>query len=259
MIKNKESFTVNIDGKDMEISVVKPDVETMRKGQMEFNRVFNDAIKSEAPLRKFLGKLLIEKGVWSAEKQLKLIEMQTSMVEDISKLKNGGMKLSEGRKLAIKINQARNEIRQLISEQAEMDSLTAEGQGENARFNYYVFACTFKDDGELYFASLDDYYRRYDEGDEVAVRAAYILADLMAGLNKNDDNLPENQFLKKYKFIDKEGRFVNKDGKFVDADGNLVNENGERVNENNELIDNEGNVINKVEPQPFIDDDGNSV
>lgn len=259
MIKNKESFTVKVDGKDKEFCVVKPGVEVMRKAQMEYNRVLNDAIESKAPFRKSLGQILIDRGIWSTEKQLKLIEMQTELNDSVLKLGNGGMKLySEARKLAIRINSLRQSIRELITEQAEMDSMTAEGQAENAKFNYYVYACTLNDKGEQYFDSLDDYYKRWDEGSAVAQKAASLLGELLAGLDNNDDNLPEIQFLKKYNFIDEQGRFV-KDGKFVDVEGNLVNEKGERINEKGQLVDSKGEVIKKEEPKPFLDEEGKEV
>lgn len=144
----------------------------------------------------------------------------------------------------------------MISDVADFRSKTVEGQSENAKFDYLVFACTFTADNKPYFKSFEEYQNQ--KSTLAGVRAAEKLAELLYTYNADwTANLPEMKFLKKYKMVDSELRLINKDGKFVDSDGNLINADGE-------LVDEAGNPVQSVntvveEPQPFLDDDGNPV
>jgi hypothetical protein len=87
----------------------------------------------------------------------------------------------------------------------------------------------------------------------------------MYGLDNNyEKSLPENKFLKKYKFVDDNLRLVNKDGHFVNEDGKLIDENGRFVDENGNFVDRDGNRVDAdgeyvVDSKPFLDDEGNPV
>ena len=84
------------------------------------------------------------------------------------------------------------------------------------------------------------------------------MASKLYGLDDNyEKNLPENKFLKQYKFVDDNLRFINKDGKLVDQDGRLIDENGRYINQNGEYVDKEGNLVDDkgdyvVQFQPFL-------
>jgi len=121
----------------------------------------------------------------------------------------------------------------------------------------------YNDTKEPYFKSYEDYNNR--STDSVAILAAQNLANMLYGLDDNyEEKLPENKFLKQYKFIDSKLRLINKDGKLVDEKGRLINENGRFINEQGQLIDKDGNLVDQdgdyiVEFSPFLDDSGKPI
>ena len=138
-------------------------------------------------------------------------------------------------------------------------------KADNAKFNYLVYACTVYTDNhsKKYFDSYEDYTNRSTSPE--AITAAQNLANMIYGLEENyDAKLPENKFLKNYKFVDEKLRFINKDGKLVDSEGRLVNEDGRYINDKGELIDKEGNRVDEngeylIDFTPFLDENGNPI
>ena len=156
-------------------------------------------------------------------------------------------------------------MRELISVRTNLDNHTAEGQADNARFNYLISAC-------LVYSSNKDkkYFKNYEEylskaAEPIAIKAAQVLANMLYGLdNDYEKKLPENKFLIKYKFVDNKLRLVNKEGKLVDNEGRLIDEFGRFINEKGEYVDKNGNLVDEngdyiTDFKPFTDDDGNPI
>ena len=264
MIMQTRTFTALVDGKETEFVVKSPSLQDQRDAQKVYNQAFTDAIKSKSVVRAKLDDLLKDQGLWNEEKQAKLLEMQRSLTDYEKSLAKGGIPFRQAKQVALDMQKIRLDIRDLISVRTSLDNHSAEGQADNARFNYLVSVCVvYKDSDKKYFNNLEDYLER--AGDPVAQQGAQTLANMLYGLDNNfEHNLPENKFLKKYKFIDDNLRFINKDGKFVDADGNLVDENGYYINSDGEKVDKYGNRLDEkgeyiVDSQPFLDDDGKPI
>jgi hypothetical protein len=92
------------------------------------------------------------------------------------------------------------------------------------------------------------------------------LSAILASKRENDyeEKLPENKFLKQYKFVDDKLRLVNKEGKLVDEKGRLIDNNGRFINETGQFVDKNGNLVDDkgdyvVEFSPFLDDNGKPV
>jgi hypothetical protein len=241
-----------------------PSLQDQREAQKVYNQAFTDAIKSKSVVRAKLDDLLEDQGLWNDDKQAKFTSLQKDLLEGEKRLAKGGFSLNEAKDLAIKMKNIRDEIRDLISVRTSLDNHSAEGQADNARFNYLVSVCVvYNDTMQPYFKDLEDYINRSSE--KVAILGAQNLANMLYGLdNEYESNLPENKFLKKYKFIDDQLRLVDKKGRLIDADGRLINETGRLINENGEFVDRFGNIVDKdgdyvVDTQPFLDDDGNPI
>ena len=121
----------------------------------------------------------------------------------------------------------------------------------------------YKDSGEQYFASLEDYLNRVHEP-IVSEAVKQYLSLAMPGLDTPDAELPENQFLIRFGYVDDKLRLINEDGHLVDVDGNLVNEDGFYVNKKGERVDVNGRLLDEnndyvVEQLPFLDDDDNPI
>jgi hypothetical protein len=260
---DKIEFKAVVNGEEKDLYVRRPNYEERREGQKVYNRAFNDAIQSKATLRIKLNDVLEEQGLWSKEKQRKFDTLREEVLNLERRLQAGGMKLAEGRAIALQIKKLRNDIFNLTLPRIEVDAHTAERQSEDSRFNYFASKCSFYKDDTPAFANLDDYLNQGTE--DYAIACAEKLAKLLYNADdKYEDNLPENKFLKKFKFIDIKGRLINKDGHLVDEDNRLVNEDGRYVNEKGELVDIHGRKVDQdgnfvVEFSPFLDDDGNPI
>lgn len=258
-----KEFKVTVDGKVSEFVVKSPTFPQQREAQKIFNQAFTDAVKSGSVVRDRMNDLLTEQGLWSDKKEEEFKSLQKQILDNERQLARGGIKLSDARELALKTHDLRAELRELISARTSLDVHSAEGQADNARFNYYVSACVYNKDGSNYFSSLDDYMER--NTDPVAVQGAQTLANMMYGLDANyEKNLAENKFLRKYKFVDEELRLVNKEGKLIDRENRLIDDFGRFVDASGNLVDKFGNRVDEngdyvVDTQPFLDDDGKPV
>lgn len=261
---NSKTFKVKIDDKEKEMLVRTPSINQQREAQKIYNQAFTDAIKSKSVVRAKMDDLLAEQGLWDDEKQAKFTRLQTDLLDNERRLAKGGISLKEAKSIALEMRKQRDDIRALISVRTSLDNHSAEGQADNARFNYLVsVALVYNDTKEPYFRDLEDYLNRSNE--EVSILAAQHLASMLYGLdNDYESTLPENKFLKKYKFVDDKLRLVDKQNRLVDSEGRLIDENGRYIDDNGNYVDKFGNKVDKdgdyvVDTQPFLDDDGNPI
>lgn len=259
------TFKTDIDGKEVSFLVKSPTLQDQKEATKVYNSAFTDALKSKAIVRAKLDDLLVEQGLWDDGKQMRFSTLQAQILEGERKLAKGGIQLSQAKQEAMKMKKLREDLRDLIAVKTNLDTHTAEGQADNARFNYLVSACTvYEDTKKPYFSSYEDYNSR-STSDVVATQAAQQLAGMLYGLdNDYEEKLPENKFLKQYKFIDDKLRLINKDGKLVDSEGRLIDENGRFINDKGEFVDKDGNPVDLdgdyvVDFKPFLDDDGKPV
>ncbi|NCA30863.1 MAG: hypothetical protein EBS93_09120 [Chitinophagia bacterium] len=259
-----KTFKTIVDSKEREILVRSPSLQDQKEATKVYNQSFSEALKAKAVVRAKLDDLLIDQGLWDSIKQAKFTELQSEILEGERKLAKGGISLTAARDLAMSMRKTRDDLRELISVKTNLDTHTAEGQADNARFNYLVSACTvYNDTKEQYFKSYEDYNNR--STDPVAILAAQNLANMLYGLDDNyEEKLPENKFLKQYKFIDSKLRLINKEGKLVDEKGRLLDENGRFINEKGEFVDKDGNLVDQsgdyiVEFSPFLDENGKPI
>lgn len=229
-----------IDGKDYFIKLT-PDA--VVAGKKAHSRALREALESKALLRKRLMDYMKEQGVWDESKE----EEYKNLIGEINKLQSklsaGKMKISEGRAVALELAKTRAKFRNLMAERNELDSNTAEGQADNARFNAMLAASVFDyDTQKLVFSSIEDYIQRGSELTSLAIAAKF--ANFVYGVDeKYEDNLVENKFLRRFKMIDEQGRFIDKDGNLVDIDGKRVDEDGYYIDEAGNRIDSIGNSL----------------
>jgi hypothetical protein len=259
-----KTFKATIDGVEKEFLVKTPSLNDQREAQKVYNQAFTDAIKSKSVVRAKLDDLLEDQGLWNDEKQAKFTLLQKELLDGEKRLAKGGFSLNEAKDLAIKMKSVRDEIRDLISVRTSLDNHSAEGQADNARFNYLVSVCVvYNDNKQPYFNNMEDYLNRSTE--TVGLLGAQNLANMLYGLdNDYESNLPENKFLKKYKFIDDKLRLVDKKGRLIDAEGRLIDESGRFIDEEGNFVDKYGNKVTSegdyiVDTQPFLDDSGNPI
>lgn len=265
MSNNKKTFKIEVDGKEVEIAVLRPNHRVLHKAALVYNRAFREAVSPEdgkpgALVRPKIEQVMREQKLWDDEKQEAYAKLVSSLLNGEKRLAAGGIKLSEAYQVAKQMIIDRAALRRLTSERNELDNMTAEAQAEQARFNYLVAACTvYGDTGAQYFSDVDDYLSR--DNDPATLQAAQNLGKLYYGLEDDfEKKLPEWKFLLKYGFCDEDLRLIRKsDGRYVDLEDRLVDKQGRLVNEANELIDAEGNLLTedgeyKVEFCEFVND-----
>lgn len=263
-VTNKKQFKVTLDSKEVELCVVRPNVKQRQEGQKIYNKAFRDAVESGAILRGKVNNVMREQNLWDDNKEAEYRKLLEKINGAERKIKSGGIKLNQAKDLALEMRKDRAELRALTSERSSLDNNTAEGQADNAQFNYWVSSCTvYSETGKTYFSNYEDYLNRDD--DPATGQAAGSLAMLLYNLDPDyEKKLPENQFLAKYNFVDEELHLVDKTGRRVDSEGRLVNKDGRYINEAGELIDINGNRVNEegdyvVDFSPFLDDEGKPI
>jgi hypothetical protein len=258
------NFTVTVDDKEVNVTVRTPSIQDNKEASKIYNNAFTDALKSKAVVRARLDDLLVDQGLWDDSKQQKFDTLQRQILDGEKQLAKGGISLREAKNIALEMKKHRSDLRELIAVKTNLDTHTAEGQADNARFNYLVFACTiYTDNQQRVFTTYEDYLNKASE--PLAIKAAQNVANMIYGLdNDYENNLPENKFLKSYKFVDDKLRLIDKQGRLIDEDGRLIDENNRYINEQGEYVDKYGNLLTeqgdyKVEFSPFLDDEGQPI
>ena len=264
MAKSNVAETFNIDGK--KYTVVRPDSQLNEDASMEYNRVFSKALDNGALLREKLESYMRAQNLWDDKKEEEYNKLLTELNDGEMKLKKGGIKLSDGRNVGLEMRRVRNKLQMLIAKKNSLDINTAQGQAEQARFNYLLVGCILDEEGNKVYKSVSDYLDSSTGSiDEVAFSAAEKFGNLYFGLDSDyDKGLPENQFLRHWNFVDEKLRLVNKEGKLVDEDGKLIDDYGRYIDSEGNFIDVDGNPLDEegaynFATQPFLDDDGNPI
>ena len=262
-----ETFVEKVDGKEITFKVYEPAISDYKEAAKARNMAFVEALSGKAPLRGQVNTLLRSRGQWDDEREQQYNDYTKQLLAKDLKLKKGGMKASEGKKLALEMRNLRNKVTNLLTDKSALDNMTAEGQADNAHFNSLLVTCLVynNEQGEevQYFPTLDDYIV-HGSTDIANVAAQKLMNMLYTGGENIQKVLPENQFLMKYKFVNEELKLINKDGKLVDEDGRLIDKDGRFINEAGEFVDKFGNRVDEkgdyvVNATPFLDDDGNQI
>lgn len=250
------------DGKEVEIYI--KDLSLQEREEAESVRIkkWNQAIQNKAVFAEKLNAVLEEQGIWNDEKETKISELRLEVAEYLDAIDKGGIKLSEAKKLAMKIKDLRNKITILAANRIRYINETVEGQAQNAEFDYLTSqSAVYNDDrSKKYFASYEDFLNRKNHIDAYTISSK--VAEILYG--GGEEAWPENVFLKKYKFVDEKLRLINKEGHLIDEDGRLIDDMGNYISYdkkgNKIFVDNKGNpVITSLERKPFLDDDGKPI
>lgn len=255
---NSLEFVIKVNDKDVLLKVVKPNHKQRLESEKVRNTIFRQAVQSGAYLMTELDNELKKRGFWDEEKEIKFKELQDFIRNGVARLNEGGFDIIEARNLALEISNKRMELATLATIRGEFADKTAEGQANNASFDYLVSQCVvYNNTDKPYFASYEDYIAR--KGDEDASECATKLYELIYSRISDDSiaGLPENQFLKEFNFVDDKMRLINENGHLIDDAGRLIDEDGNLVNEAGEKVDIYGNKLDGagkpiINRKPFL-------
>lgn len=230
-----------VDGQDYCIIDFTADILT--NAQKVYNKAFSKALENGALLKKRLYKYMVDQGVWDDDKEAKYQGYIKKIADLEYKLNHGKMKVSEGKKIALELAEVRTDFKELITERNLMDINTAEGQADNARFNFLLSACVLDYvTRKPAFKDVEEYTAKGSEKRSMKIAAKF--ANVLYGIEEDyEESLVETKFLRRFNLIDKEGRFIDKEGNFIDVDGNRLDAEGFKVNEAGQRLDINGNPI----------------
>lgn len=253
--------------KEKEYQVKKPGAAENRIAQTEYSKVFADAVLKGALLKKKLQQYMLEQKIWDEAKTDRFFKLAEVIAESEKTLKKGGISLDQAVETAKQMKLDRAELQEMIAERSTIESSTAEGQAENARFQKLLTICLVYKEGEgrPVFNSVDELLNEQDEDKlEVAAKGFDILGQILYKLDdKFEANLPENKFLREWNLMDDKLRFLNKKGELVDFAGRRIDDQGRLINDDGKLVDAKGDLLNEegefvpTEVKPFLDENGN--
>lgn len=248
----------------LKLAVQRPTQRIQAKAQEAYNKRFAELLKSGTLVSAEIDKEMKRRNLWDDEQKQTFDMLSKKILEAEGILLKGGIKKSEAKKVAIQLIKDRAELIRLSSDRSRLQQESAEGQSENARFNYLIYACTVYDDGEKagqkYFNSYDEFM----ESDDVVVGLAGAeLMGLLFNVVEIQKDLPEYKFLRRYNMVDEELRFINKDGKPTDEDGRLIDSNGRFILEDGSFCDRDKKPVDKdgmpiVKFEEFLEDNENN-
>ena len=213
MATEKLIESVDTDNNVVKVLVRKPTQSDQRNGSADYNKAFRDAIESGAYLRDKLNEHLIKQGVWSADKQKLSEDLSSKIGEKELILKKGGIPLKKARSIAIDLKTLRNQFRELISTRVNYDNNTAEGQADNARFDYMICVNILNPETkQRIFNSAEEYNDASSQ--PWVIKAATEIASMFY----NIETPPEDKFLLEYKMVNEDGQLINKQGHLIAID-----------------------------------------
>ena len=258
--------TFEVDGKEYAVRI--PKIQDIKEAHELRSKTFNESLSRGDLLRDQLESELRKRNLWTDDREMEYQTLRREVLDGEFRLQKGGIKLKRAKELALEMSEKRAKMVDLLSSRTDLDSNTCEGKADAARFNYLFSCClVYDEDDEAYFPNkLDDYLENQE--DPVALAGATEFYYLISGSDTLDDNLPENIFLKKFKFVDEKLRLVDPEGRLVDVDGKHIDENGlyikwqedgtsYNVDANGRKVTDEGKF--EVASSPFLDDDGKPV
>lgn len=250
-------------GADVTVTVIRPTNIILQEAQAIYSGRMAALMRKTGDdrlmLREELNRFLNASGIWTDADQVTFVTMSIEIRRLEEVLRAGGIKLSEGREIAIQIRQHRRQLMEMYTKRSQYDGVTIEAHAEQHRLHWLMVRCSVKTDGTPAFVSIQDYLSRQD--DDWVTKAAQTMAEMIFGYRKDfQKTLYEEQWLASNRqvdgnghLVDSHGRLVNEVGQLVDASGTLVNEEGQRIDPMGRVLDETGAV--DVRPaKPFIDD-----
>lgn len=249
-------------------AVRRPTMQELTKANEMRRKTFNEELAAGTMLRDQLDEELRKRKLWSDDREARYQLLRKEVVDGEFALAKGGISLNRAKEIAIDMRRKRSEMVNMLSSRTDLDSNTCEGKADSVRFNFLFANClVYNDTDEPYFKNgLGDYLLRQE--DPVAGIGATEFFYLISESDDVDSKLPENKFLKKYKFANEDFSLVDKDGRLVDTEGKHIDENGNYIKWTSDtdfiLVDSNGRALNDegefdVEFSGFLDDDGNQI
>lgn len=253
---DRQEFTIKEStGKEIKLCVRVPQYEDLESSDKVYAAKIASLVRENVGkrllLRSQVNDFLKSTGVWTDEDEKKIDQLNNEIDALLGKLRKGGLKIGEGREIAIETMEKRKDIVRLSSKRQIFDDTTIEAVAETEKMDYLIYSCTvYADSGNSYWDSFED--MKNDKLSDAYRESAMVAYKVIYNVNPEfEKRLPENRWLKKYGFVDNDLNYLDrKTGEKVDRFGKPISELEQSIQKK---IDNLQGEIN--EEQPFLDDD----
>lgn len=254
-----KEFTVKKDdGTEVKLSIKMPNFNELTEADFTYSAKIAELVKSQSTkkllLRQELETFLKNEGIWT-EVQVKKVEKLQKEVQTLNKkLDRGGIKLSEGRKIAIDMMNKRAEIFETIKCRQVFDHATIESVAESHRNDFIVYlSVVYAENGQRYWPDFDS---MLNDKNSAAFRDGYTnTLSIVFGVDADlERRLPETKFLLKHRFIDENLRYITKEGSYCTEDGKPIEKDNPNLTEELPFLDEETNepIVNTKEEKVAV-------
>lgn len=255
----KNEFVVKVDGgEDLTLKIISITPEIRLDSNEHYSKAWYQALDKKFPLRIELEKILESKGLHDPKadeakrsalfKELNELEIKLRS----GKMGNRRMTRQEGKVIALKMKDLRNQLLQIGTSISDYFANSAEHFADNERFQYFIYACTVDaNTGQRYWKSYEHFKsaaegKSTDLDSKVYGEAAQAFLLAVSGVDKDfDKSYYENVWLRRAGYINDKMQLLRDDGKPVDAEGRLINEDWKYVDEQGNFVDKYGNPVDK--------------
>jgi hypothetical protein len=235
--------------KNKKYTVIKPNNKIRRESDAVYAKAYRQAIKDGYFLEAEVQSILSDRGYNEKEsnKSKNLLLQESRKLE--SKLAKGEISSEEeGRKIAFRVRDLREEYNKIDEAKNELTSQCANTIAENKRFSYFAYACVLDSEGKRVWDSFDEF--ESDESEFAYTAASEVLSiiydDNRVIVKNMEMQKYENKWLIDHGFMDDDFYFLNKEGSRVDTDGRLIDEDFNYINTDGQRVDMLGNLIDEA-------------
>ncbi len=256
--------TKDDEGNDIKLIVKRPGHRIMQEALVAYNGHMaklireGNVVQEPLMLRAELDEHMRSRGIWSSEEDKRFADITIEIRALELLLQRGGIKLSQGREIALRMRGLREEILVLFNKRNQLDSITIEAVAEICKFAFLMTKCVLTENKTVYFANVEDCLDRGES--QAAIESSIVLSSMVYNTDTPSAALYENEWLKDYDYLNKDGKLTDRKGRLVDSEGKLIDKDGRFIDENGKFVDIKGNPVNQegdfiVDSNPFIDDD----
>jgi len=246
----RKDLSITKDDKEIKFYVTSPTADAVSRADRYRAKIWTECIEDGIKTKEELELMMEKRGLWTEAHKQKEKEI-VQKIQDLEKslyLGDGKERdLSEGVSKAIEMRSLRIKLREHIMQKLNLEQNSAESLADNARFDFLVAHCTFYENGQSVYNGIRDYSSKAN--DDIAFSAAAALAEEMYSFDSSqEENLPENKWLKHFNLVDEDLSLVDEQKNLIDTHGRKINEFGHYINEKGDRVDVNGNIL---------DEDGN--
>ena len=257
---NKKVFkTKDKDGNEIELAIQRPSPRQQMDAQLHYNKAWRKAEASGSMLRRDIDEIAEKRGLWGDDKRKEVNALERELLDLERKLRAGSThfdSLDKAKEAALTIRDLRSQRVRLLTARNDLDVYTAESVADSERLQYLIsVTAVYNDDGRPFYRDYEDFLNRASEEASLDCVSNYYQM-LTDDIPDEQDQLYENQFLKRFGFVNDEYRLVDSQGRLVSSEGKLINENGNYVTEDGHLCDRDGYLVDDkgeyiIEFKPF--------